>query len=522
MVLWLCGAPAGPEAGLGFTTKAAAAEPGLSEEERQRFRTVARWQREMKRKKKALMTLSDRQLRNIAWGKERRASGSVMLVLDEPLEKTLGPHTVEIEVFERWLDNDGDYRGSWGAKTLVAWWRANAIEEGTHGRAKVRVVLPNTGPSFAPRYQADRELARDWYYGVQRYIETGRTQEAKKLLDALVKATEDIGVRVFLREDTFKGYIGETKVDWEEWWNEQTSGYREEMKRRADERWSKLAEQATAKMPGVFDTIPDPILLIDGKYLLTMNTVQQQGGSAKRVVKRLFQTANWLIRRQLEQMPHHVADTDDIKWGNERKPRPGELVELNEPLGKETDAIRVEWAHSYVSADGKPKAIEWFEQLRRLWARSLTEAGIDNVQTGRIPLVDREGAARAHQIVHREATIAWGPELPYRRNVIHFEMARRLAVDPAGLGSHEAVGEMLDAVEETNRQIYEAVRGSGSRVAMVEEAKRKGAAIQEALKGKKEVRDPVFLLDGRYVIAADNVTEAYQILNWAIAQIQRE
>ena len=520
VVLWISGAPAGNESTVPFMATAEAAEPSLSESERKRFRTVARWEREMERKKKALLAFGDRQLRDIAWGKERRASESVMIVLDQPLEKNWGPDVVEIEIFERWIDNDGSWRGSMAAKDIVAWWRTDGIEEATKGKAVVLTTLPNAQLGFTPQYQPERERARDWHYGAFWYLEQGRVEESKKIFDGLFDTAMFMGFHSLVEEDRFRGAIEATGVKWEEW-IANTAQWGKESKAYADRRWRKLAGQAMAKMPGVFDTIPDPILLIDGKYLLTTNTVQRQGGSGRRVLKRLFQTVNWLVRRQLERMPQHGFDPKRIQWGNERRPRRGEIVELEEPFPKKTDGIQVEWAHSYVTADGEPKPIVWFEEIWEQWRQSLKEAGIDKVHMSRIPLVDDEGQAREHQMVHREATIAWGPELPERRNVIHFAMARRLATDPRGLSSHEAVREMLDGVSGTNRQIYEAVRGSANRVEMLEEAKRKGAAIAKALKRKKEVRDPVLLVNGQYVVAGQSVAETFQILNWTIMQIRK-
>ena len=88
----------------------------------------------------------------------------------------------------------------------------------------------------------------------------------------------------------------------------------------------------------------------------------------------------------------------------------------------------MEWAHTYVTADGAAKPVIWFEDVAHAWRESLAKAGITEVRYTRIPMVDEAGGARAHQRIHREATIAWGPELPQRReNLIHWAMARHLA-----------------------------------------------------------------------------------------------
>ena len=507
MVLWLSGTPAGHESTVPFISAAAGAETTMS------IRDYKRWDAEIKKRTRQIRRAKDEAVR---WGNEKRAHPSNMIVLDEPLE-TSRPDHVLVEWFNRWIDDDGGSWASISARDLVyIGWSENLLRE-EKLPVLFRDMIVAEGPGLRDEFVEPRKRMQEITAILGLRIHATGIETAELTRELMKRATEG-RLRHLKREVDVRRLIEGAGIDWNAWEAEQTPII-EEWEPWATDRWSRMAEQALAQDPNVFEYVPDPIILIDGKYLVTQNTVRQQGGW--KAPETVLKVANWLIRRQLERMPQHGFDPERIKWGNNRRPRRGELVELKEPFPKNADGIVVEWAHSYVTAEGQPKAIEWFEEVRELWVQSLTGAGIDGVQTDRIPLVDSQGLARDHQMVHREATIAWGPQLPERRNLIHFAMAKHLATYPRGLGTHEAVGKMLDGVSGTNRQIYEAVRGSSNRVAMLEDAKRKGAAIKQALARKKEVRDPVFLLNGRYVIAADSVTEAYQLLNWAIAQIRK-
>ena len=73
---------------------------------------------------------------------------------------------------------------------------------------------------------------------------------------------------------------------------------------RANARWAHLAQQyldrlgRTARTATPLGRGASPIIVIDGRYLMTMNTIWQQGGL--RTAEKLFQTVNSLIRMQLE------------------------------------------------------------------------------------------------------------------------------------------------------------------------------------------------------------------------------
>ena len=518
MVLWLSGTPAGFESAVPIIAPASAAEPTLSENERKRFRTVARWEREMEKKKRALNAFREKEFRDIAWGNTRKASGSVMIVLDRPLAKNLNSDQVEIEVFERWLDNDGDWRGSMGSRNIVGSWRAD-IHEATKKKAVVLTELPSGGPGFAPRYERERERARDWDYGSLWYLEQGEKERAQRMFNELVDTTVLRGVRTVLEEDRYRAAIEGTGVTWEKW-VEDTSDYREELKQVADRRWRNLADQAMAKMPGVFDTIPDPILLVDGKYLLTSNTVQRQGGSAKRVLKRLFQTANWLVEQQLEKAERHRFQTKDIEWGNEQEPARGELVQFRTPhADPDPDKVNVEWLYTYVNEEGHESDRKWVEARIKEWISSVRRAGVFDVRLTKTPAgqsTRRTNQWTTHQRLHQEMVMAWGSE-DLNRSAIHSVLASAIKEGPREVGQENEAVALLDRAGLREEQ-WQARRGQPDAKRQMEQATARMLATGSR---NREPQDPVFVVDGVYRIDGGNeggMAAAFRILNWVVAR----
>lgn len=455
--------------------------------------------------------------KNIVWGKERRANRTTVIVLDPPLRRLGGHDAVEVEGFFTSVDNNGGQEAGWRAQGVTnGGWLKSLLASGNPVRYYWQSM--GQGPYLNPEW----DEARRWYQKLR--MGWGRFEASpRRMVDLEVHR---MAGALWHRRD--KQYLIETEEDakrfmtlnalpFKEWEDSIARPQIQSVMREADERWAEIAVRGTEHYPRAFQALPDPVLLINGKYLLTRNTVKRQGGSP---IRNIYQIANWIIRQELERLPQYGFDEVKITWGNFKRPKRGrkaEVVELDSPFPSEP-GILVEWAHTYVSGEGEPTPIRWLEKVQRLWAESLKGAGMEGVRMGRIPLVEKAGRTRVHQAVHRVASIAWGPELPGRQNLIHLAMADHLASDPLGLGSHEEVGELLEGVENMSRQVYEAVRTSAGRVKLLDEAKAKGEAIARALAGKKRT-DPVFLVNGRYVVATEDATRTFQVLNWLVRRL---
>ena len=62
------------------------------------------WQSEVRKRTRQLKRMTES---NIEWGDEIPAHGSNMIILDPTLTRSAEPGTVTVEVFQRWVDDDG-------------------------------------------------------------------------------------------------------------------------------------------------------------------------------------------------------------------------------------------------------------------------------------------------------------------------------------------------------------------------------------------------------------------------------
>ena len=68
---------------------------------------------------------------------------------------------------------------------------------------------------------------------------------------------------------------------------------------------------------------------------------------------------------------------------------------------------------------------------------------------------------------------------------------------------------------------YRELQGRPRLAEDLEGIRKKAAAIRRALGARVDAGAPVFLVNGRYVINAGNVTRAFQILNWVVRRENR-
>ena len=170
------------------------------------------------------------------------------------------------------------------------------------------------------------------------------------------------------------------------------------------------------------------------------------------MAERTFRTANWIIRSQLEKSPRYGFDKKRIVWGNERKPKRGEVIELKQGYPVENKKLfEVEWFFTYISDDGQINNTVWLEQQFRAWRTSAQNAGIKGVRFKRSPVArtTKEGSKHwhDHQRVHQELVMSWGEDVKGWRGRIHeflgeMTLARPLA--PRSVGTEEDIENFID------------------------------------------------------------------------------
>ena len=99
---------------------------------------------------------------DIVWGNEKRPVKSRIIILDPPLEKTVGPDKVEIEWFHSHLDEQGDWKVWVQTWLVVARWAVSMRKAEIPVEMKFRPV--GKGPTWLRRYNGQRRAYQELLY----------------------------------------------------------------------------------------------------------------------------------------------------------------------------------------------------------------------------------------------------------------------------------------------------------------------------------------------------------------------
>ena len=319
-------------------------------------------------------------------------------------------------------------------------------------------------------------------------------------------------------EDRVRRLVSAAGLTWDQW-QANTRHDIEEIAAYTDERWQAIAKRAIAIQPDVFASVPDPIILINGKYLVTQNTARRGEGRVKGA-RRTLRTANWLIRQELERNVSHDVAEDDIVYRNQLEPEEGQVVRLKNPHDSNPDKIDVEWLYTYVSEDGQISDWRWVDNLLKAWSSSVYRGGVWEWKLTKTPAGQwskGESEWTAHHRTHQSLILAWDDDEGYERSHVHVALYAKLWEDPSTVQTERAARIVVRSA------IIDA--GKWARKAKSHDAKAKmDAATARALDtgdDKVAPQSPVFIIDGTYRVdgaSAGGTTEAFQILNWIIRQ----
>ena len=486
-------------------------------------RQFERWRRSELKKLKALM---DTKPENVGWSKTRRASRSTVIVLDPPLRKLSGPDKVDVEIFYSYLDELGRGIAFTGTQVLWARWGISLADEAktSYGMIQRHNQIVGSGPKVPARFARQQRHAQELHYGHEWYRldPAGDEDTGWRVLEALVYLAQGGGLFSLDSREGLESLLTRHEVSVEEW-NRKTSQYVERRISEADSRWARIVEQGSSVYDKAFDGLSDPILLIDGKYLITRNTVARQGG--RRAVERVYQTANSLIRHQIERNPRQGFEMQRILWENERKARRGEITELEHAFAvPDPSKIDVEWLYTYISGDGQRNQNEWFEKIFNEWLASVRRGGVWDIKVRRTPVSKMNatgGAWTEHQRTHQRLILAWDENEEMRRGTIHPILKGWMREDPRSLGNVERAKALVEyagvPVKEWQERMY-----SSETVERMKTADTKamaGSGRSQRRRREADVRTPVVVVDGRYLIdrtSAGSVEKLFQILNWMV------
>ena len=453
-------------------------------------------------------------------GLEKRPTKSRIVVLDRPLPKTTGPRVVEVEWFHTPIGSTGN-GNIWGssATTTIRWWTSWLKRDGNGKVAPVKLVFRMVGKGprmlrvFAPHRRSYQELVYAWgdlefgTKGMSAFVAlSDRAQRARGMRGLSTRLDMESVIR-----NAAELPASYPRLSVEEW---RSLVDREETKERirvADERYLEMMTKAVKVNRKILKVPQDPMLLIDGKYLLTSPITGK--------ITDLFRTANWVIREGIERMPSYGFKPEEVRWGIERNPKRKELVRLKQPFPA-GEGIQIEWLYSYIGPEGQPKSVRWIWDTLWNWGNNLEDEGIE-LTIIKAPITNGQRWVKEHQRVHQEAVTAWRRDFWLRRNGIHLTLAEYLATKPDGIGNHDEAGKLLEERANINHEIYHAARtGSTSDASELAMLKRKGEMLESVRKRNKTAGGPVFLINGEYVLLTKNVTDAFQSLNWAVRKLR--
>ena len=286
-----------------------------------------------------------------------------------------------------------------------------------------------------------------------------------------------------------------------------------------NDRYTEMMNRGAKQHRKLLQSPMDPILLIDGKYLLT--------GSVTGKTRDLFRMANWLIRSRIERSPRYEFEMESVKWGNDRQPRRGEIVRLKDKFPVEdTGKVDVEWLYTYVNEEGQLTDIQWLEKTLEEWRKDLAEHGIE-VNLRRTPAAWTKGYGSTHQKQHQRVVVAWSRKEKYWQDSVHRHLKRWISREPHSMGT-EAGRERAVHTDPILAWHWGRQRTSPEYEIDLAAVRAKVAGVEGTLNRYKDgraIEDPVLVVNGEYVIEgglSNGTVRALQILNWTVRKILKK
>ena len=297
-VLWIYAAQSGPERTDGPIEAAAAADTTVAESKPRQslsgHTAEDTWAQRQREQRVLAMTQVDRNA--ILWGNESKPNGSIVLKLDPPLEKTKGSNVIEVELFSAFVDDDGLTQSDCLARELAlgVWWPSI---ENAEVPISLDYRLVTQGPGLDSSYHESRRRIVELVVGGSWYASNG-DERGTEVVNLAIRRITTADVLVQIDETDIMRIVTDAGIDPAKW-RKETGAEVEKARAHDNARWEQFGSQAVKWSRNTrLGTGASPILVIDGKYLVTMNTIWRQGGL--KGTERLFQTVNRLIQQQLE------------------------------------------------------------------------------------------------------------------------------------------------------------------------------------------------------------------------------
>ena len=291
--VWLCAAPSAAEPTRDAPAVRTVTHAPLGDAERE-------WRRREREQRLRVMRTADRAA--ITWGNERNPNVMTAFKLNTPLARSGGKGDAEIEIFATGVDDEGRSELESGALGLAlgTWWPS--IEEaGLPVTVHVRYI--SRGPGLDSRYEEHRRTIMELITGGAGAAAAGDARGAEVVRRTVSKLYQQ-GTDPALTREEANRIIAEAGYALGEW-REATGEVVKAKRRENNARWSEFVGQyleharpAAQKRPPLGRGAA-PMILVNGKHLVTTNTIWQQGGL--RGTEKLFQVVNSLLKQELGQ-----------------------------------------------------------------------------------------------------------------------------------------------------------------------------------------------------------------------------
>ena len=454
-----------------------------------------------------------------AWGKEKKPVRSRIIVLDPPLPKTIGPDQVQVEWFYTPIDARGKNRVWVFARSTVRDWYGTVPKE-TPVQMVPRMV--GKGAAIPERFEANHRLFQEMVLAWDGDELSNLAEPGAAEIGLLSESLETVLSSIDTLEQGVE-LVEKFGLPVEEWLKRREWEQTERKIREVNDRYAEMMNRTAKVQKKLIRTPMDPILLIDGKYLLT--------GSVTGRTRDLFRMANWLIREQMERNPRHGFDMKSIQWDNKREPKRGEIIQVDQTGANDNpNTIDIEWFFTYITNEGQLGNTTWMDTVWDEWKASLREAGVRNVRIKRMPVAQLTAKPSKHwsehQKVHQEMVMAWETTAPGWASQAHSAMPMWLGKGRSrAIGTWEGVKLHLDWMEWPADQYLDNLKSEG-RQAAIRDANRRILEYRSHLpkRDRHKVVDPVLVIDGKYLIegqTAGSAERVFQILNWLVWRIQQ-
>ena len=235
-----------------------------------------------------LIDLLETDAESYAWGREMRPVMSEVVILNPPLPKVGPRDKVTVEWFFSPIDErSGTTAWQRGMFAMYKW--RDSIDEAEEDRIEIMPQPVSSGPGVPPRFEQGLKVVQDMLYswGENPWRGTGAKVYAKLVVTRTYLGT--------ITEEDARKIIEQAGLDSSIWMAKRKLSNAVERRERANSRYQEAMRQAIEKNRRYLNTPQDPVLLIDGRYLLT--------GYATKRTRKLFRMANWIVQRELEKIP---------------------------------------------------------------------------------------------------------------------------------------------------------------------------------------------------------------------------